>query len=353
MAKKKATVITDDMYTDFTHSAFKRSKPKGFSSGSYLLNIIWTGYYDVGYVYGKMYTVSGNEGSGKTTLGLHGLCEAQKAGLHTHYSDMENAFARNYAKNIGVKLGQPHLWFSQANSGEEMFKIARDAIVNKGCRFWLMDSIAASLPQCMIDAEPGDATVAALARLFGANTKPFIQLLKDYQVAALWVNQMRMKIGVLIGSPETEPAGNAPKFYATVRNRIRANLGDRVKQTNSLNYAQNAVQKDHEGVFLSVKTEKNRLNDPFQTVKLAIKYGQGIDQAMDVAMFGLYTGIVKEVTNKQFKYAPLVKSKRKTAKPKVAEKTTQYNFSSVPADIIKEIETRAKKAFDAGVRPNQ
>jgi len=269
LAKKKVSL--DDCFIDFQPKAFKIDHPRGISSGSYMLNIIFTGHYSVGFAYGYLTTLSGLEGSGKTTIGLHAVAEAQKLkGGKALYLDTEQAFSRKYAQTIGMKFSKDKLLFAQPDSGEHMFELLFHAVEKHDVNFILLDSIKGSEPECVINADPGDATVAALSRLFGPMTPKTIKAIKNKDIAVLWLNQIRQKVGVMLGSNEVEPGGNSFRFLAHVRGRIRANLGDRVKggvQT----FEKDAVQKEHTGVKFKIKTEKNRFTDPYQTVQLAIE----------------------------------------------------------------------------------
>ncbi|MCF7934589.1 MAG: recombinase RecA [Spirochaetia bacterium] len=215
-----------------------------------------------GYPKGRVIEVYGPESSGKTTLALHAIAECQKQGGIAAFIDAEHALDPTYAKNLGVVIDD--LWISQPDTGEQALDITESLIRSGAIDLIVVDSVAALTPQAEIDGEMGDSHMGLQARLMSQALRKLTGILSKSKASIIFINQIRMKIGVMFGNPETTTGGNALKFYASVRLEVR-----RI-ETISKN-ADTAI-----GNRVRVKIVKNKMAPPFKKVELDLIFGKGL-----------------------------------------------------------------------------
>ena len=226
---------------------------------------------------GRVVEIYGPESSGKTTLSLHVVAEAQKAGGTCAFVDAEHALDPAYARNLGVDLDE--LLISQPDTGEQALEIA-DTLVRSGAiDVLVVDSVAALVPRAELEGEMGDTHVGLQARLMSQALRKLTSSISRSHCMVIFINQIRMKIGVMFGNPETTTGGNALKFYSSVRLDIRR-IGA-VKQGDEVT-----------GNETRVKVVKNKVSPPFRQAEFQILYGQGINQLGEVLDLGVQQGLV-------------------------------------------------------------
>ena len=232
-----------------------------------------------GYPKGRIVEIYGPESSGKTTLAIHAIAEAQKQGGIAAFIDAEHAFDRFYAANLGVNVDE--LLISQPDNGEQALDIADQLIRSAAVDIIVIDSVAALTPKAELEGDMGDNKVGLQARLMSQALRKLTATLSKTNTTCIFINQLREKIGVMFGNPETTTGGNALKFYASVRLDIR--------KSSSIKDGDNVI-----GNEVKVKVVKNKVAPPFRRAEFEIMYGEGICRVGEVVDLGVDFGILEK-----------------------------------------------------------
>ncbi len=251
----------------------KRADVEFISAGALSIDLALGG----GYPKGRIIEVYGPESSGKTTLTLHAIAEVQKAGGTAAFIDAEHALDPSYARKLGVNTDL--LLVSQPDNGEQALEIVDSLVRSNAVDLIVVDSVAALTPQAEIEGEMGDSHMGLQARLMSQALRKLTGVINKSKATVMFINQIRMKIGVMFGNPETTTGGNALKFYASVRIDIR--------RTGQIKIGEEVV-----GNRTKVKVVKNKIAPPFRNAEFDIMYNQGISIEGDVLDLGVLHGVV-------------------------------------------------------------
>ena len=313
----------DKLEKDFGKGAIMRMSDRPvedvavISSGSISIdNALGVG----GYPRGRIIEIYGPESSGKTTLAIHAIAEAQKNGGIAAFIDAEHAFDSTYAKKLGVDID--NLLISQPDNGEQALEITDHLIRSSAIDIIVIDSVAALTPKAEIEGEMGDSKMGLQARLMSQALRKLTSNISKTGTTCIFINQLRDKIGIVFGNPETTTGGNALKFYSTIRVDVRKGTG--IKEG-----------EEQTGNRTKVKIVKNKVAPPFRRAEFDIVFGEGISKVGEIVDLGVDLGIVKK-SGSWFSYGD-----RKLAQGREAVKNLLQSDSALAA----ELEEKVRKAL--------
>ena len=290
------------------------------SSGSLALDIaLGVG----GYPKGRIIEIYGPESSGKTTFALHAIAEVQKTGGRAAFIDAEHALDPTYAKNLGVNINE--LLLSQPDTGEQALEICEALVRSEAVSIIVIDSVAALVPQAEIDGEMGDSHVGLQARLMSQALRKLSGAINKTKTICIFINQLREKVGVMFGNPETTPGGRALKFYSTIRLDVRRSeqikVGDQVM-----------------GSKTTIKVVKNKVAPPFKTATVDIMYGEGVSKEGELIELATNANIIDK-SGAWFSYkGEKIGQGKENVKPLLKENK----------ELCKEIENATKEYYGIG-----
>ena len=232
-----------------------------------------------GYPKGRIIEIYGPESSGKTTFALHAIAEAQKMGGRAAFIDAEHALDPNYAKNLGVDINE--LLLSQPDTGEQALEICEALVRSEAVSIIVIDSVAALVPQAEIDGEIGDSHVGLQARLMSQALRKLSGTISKTNTIAIFINQLREKVGVMFGNPETTTGGRALKFYSSIRLDVR--------RSEQLKVGDSVI-----GNKTTIKVVKNKVAPPFKTAVVDIMYGEGVSHEGEIVDLGVNANIIEK-----------------------------------------------------------
>ena len=282
-----------------------------------------------GYPLGRIIEIYGPESSGKTTLAIHAVAEAQKIGLKAAYIDAENAFDREYAANLGVDVNK--LYFAQPDCGEDCLEIATKLISSGKIGICVIDSVAALIPKAELEGAMGDARIGLQARLMSQALRKMVGIVKKSNCLCIFINQIREKIGVLFGNPETTTGGNALKFYASMRLEVRKStqIKDGDEATANLT---------------KVKIVKNKCAPPFRKAEFEIEYGKGINKFNEIIDTAINLDIIHK-SGSWFSYDNTKLGQGKQAVVNILEDNPEL-LEEIEAKIIDQLQNKDKSKIE-------
>ena len=279
---KALEAVLQDLEKQFGKGAVMRlgdnshAKVEVVSSGSLALDIaLGAG----GYPKGRIIEIYGPESSGKTTFALHAIAEVQKLGGRAAFIDAEHALDPVYAKNLGVNINE--LLLAQPDTGEQALEICEALVRSDAISIVVIDSVAALVPQAEIDGEMGDSHVGLQARLMSQALRKLSGTINKTKTIAIFINQLREKVGIMFGNPETTPGGRALKFYSSIRLDVRKS--EQIKIGDSI-----------AGSKTNIKVVKNKVAPPFRIATVDIMYGEGVSHEGELVDLGVEAGVVEK-----------------------------------------------------------